>query len=67
MVEMEMTMTFNEAVAYLTRHGSTLLEELEIIADELHRAEETDESPDIPHKDLVAYRIVVRTMRPLFV
>ena len=60
-------MTFNEAVSHLTRHGTSLLEELEIIQDELFRAEETDESPEIPHKDLVAYRVVVRTMRPLFV
>lgn len=59
-------MTFNEAVSHLTRHGTSLLEELEIIQDELFRAEETDESPKIPHKDLVAYRIVVRTMLPLF-
>lgn len=60
-------MTFHEAVAYLTRHGSTLLEELEIIQDELDRANETDECPDIPAKDLFAFRLVVRTMRPLFI
>ena len=59
-------MTFNEAVAYLTRDGGLLLDELELIQDELDRANETDECPCIPTKDLQAFRLVVRKMRPLF-
>jgi hypothetical protein len=59
-------MTFNEAVAYLTRDGGSLLDELELIADEIHLARERDESIDVPAKSLAAYRLVVAKMRPLF-
>lgn len=66
MVDMEMTMTFNEAVAHLTRNGCTLLEVLEAIADAIHEAGD-EYHPAIPDKDLAAYRLVVAKMRPLFV
>ncbi len=60
-------MTFNEAVAYLTRTGLTLLEALEVIEDELYEAESLDIEPMVSPKDIAAYRLVVAKMRPLFV
>lgn len=56
-------MTFNEAVAYLTQDGETLLDALTDIADELEREED-----DIwlTPKQIAAYRIVCAKMRPLF-
>ena len=60
-------MTFEEAVAYLTRDGDTLLEALELIQDELYEAESLGEEPMfLSPKEIMAYRLVVAKMRPLF-
>lgn len=61
-------MTFQEAVAYLTRNGDTLLEALELIDANIQEARQTDTDPtdyESP-KALAAYRIVCTKMRPLF-
>jgi len=60
-------MTFEEAVAYLTRDGDTLLEALELIQDELYEAESLGEEPMfLSPKEIMGYRLVVAKMRPLF-
>lgn len=59
-------MSFNEAVAHLTRHGRSLLDVLEDIADAIDEAGD-EYYPSIPDKDLAAYRLICFKMRPLFV
>lgn len=61
-------MTFNEAVAHLTKQGDTLLEALELIADELDEARALDMEPEfLSPKTIAAYRLVCAKMHPLFV
>lgn len=59
-------MTFQEAVAYLTRDGESLLDVLEGIQAEADRASDAETYPRVPVKDMVAYRIVCSNMRLLF-
>ena len=67
MVDMEIDMTFEQAVAHLTARGSTLLEALELVADELEEARVLDMEPEfLSPITIAAYRIVCREMRPLF-
>lgn len=60
-------MTFQEAVAYLTRDGELLLDVLEGIQGEVDRASDAETYARVPVKDMEAYRIVCREMRTLFV
>lgn len=54
-------MTFEQAIAHVTRHGDLLLDALERIDQEI------EEDPDyVDQRDVIALRVIRRAMRPLF-
>jgi hypothetical protein len=70
MVDMEMNMTFDEAVEVVKEYTGCrgmLLDGLELIQEEVDYASDHERAPAIPVKVMVAFRFICAQMRPLFV